>query len=111
MFSETNWYESVFDNQNYIERFLLVKQRFNQFIDYLCSLPIINQSVFSYNILFPYDEISLEECDKIRSLFEPSREIIQKVDQHLSNLNLIQNKFILLHIRSGDSYLKNETNN
>lgn len=107
-FSHSNWYESVFDNQNYIERFLLVKQKLNQFIDYLCSLPIVNQSIFSYNILFPYDEISLEECNKIRDLFEPSREIIQKVDQHLSNLKLLQNQFIILHIRSGDTYLKNE---
>ena len=108
MFSETNWLQSVFDNQNYIEQFLLIKQKFNLFIDYLCSLPVINRSVFTYNILFPYDEISLEECNKIRVLFEPSREIEEKVDEHLSNLGLIKNQFIVLHIRSGDSYLKNE---
>lgn len=108
MFSQTNWYESVFNNQNYIERFLLVKQKFNLFIDYLCNLPIINRSVFSYNILFPYDDISLEECDKIRSLFEPSREIVEKVDEYLSNLSLTPGQFIVLHIRSGDTYLKNE---
>jgi len=107
MFSQTNWAESVFDNQNYIERFLLVKQKFNLFIDYLCSLPVINNSVFTYNILFPYYEISLEDCDKMCSLFEPSREIIEKTDEHLSNLKLIKKQFIVLHIRSGDSYLKN----
>lgn len=108
MFTDTNWAQSVFDNENYIEKFLLVKQKFNLFIDYLCNLPIINGSVFSYNILFPYDDISIEECDKIRSLFEPSREIVEKIDQHLSNLGLIKYQFIILHIRSGDSYLKNE---
>lgn len=106
MFTENNFQESVFDNQNYIERFLLVKQKINQFINYLCNLQIINHSVFSYNIFFPCDEISLEECHKIRSLFEPSREIIQKVEYHLSNLSL--NQFTVLHIRSGDAYLKNE---
>lgn len=108
MFTETNWAESVFDNQNYIEQFLLVKQKFNLFIDYLCGLPVINGTVFSYNILFPYDEISLEECDKIRSLFEPSREIVENVDKYLNNLLLSKNEFIVVHIRSGDSYLKNE---
>lgn len=108
MFSDTNWAESIFDNKNYIEKFLLVKQKFNLFIDYLCSLPVINKSVFTYNILFPYDDISLEDCNKIRSLFEPSREIVEKVDQHLSSLKLIKNQFIVLHIRSGDSYLRNE---
>ena len=108
MFSDTNWAESVFDNKNYIEKFLLIKQKFNFFIDYLCTLPVINGSIFTYNILFPYDEVSLEECNKIRSLFEPSREIIEKVDEHLSNLKLIKNQYIVLHIRSGDSYLRNE---
>jgi len=108
MFTDTNWAQSVFDNKNYIEKFLLVKQKFNLFIDYLCSLPVINQSVFSYNIFFPYDVISLEEGNIIRSLFEPSREIVEKLDEYLSNLQLIKNQFIVLHIRSGDSYLKNE---
>jgi hypothetical protein len=108
MFSQSNWSKSVFDNFNYIQSFVLIKQKFNLFIDYLCSLPIVNGSVFSYNILFPYDYISLEECNKIRSLFEPSREIIEKVNYHLSNLSLIENQFIVLHIRSGDSYLKNQ---
>lgn len=108
MFSQTNWLESIFDNQNYIERFLLVKQKFNLFIDYLCSLPVINKSVFTYNIMFPYDEISLEDCNKIHSVFEPSREIVEKVDEYLSNLGLVKNQFIVLHIRSGDSYLKNQ---
>jgi hypothetical protein len=55
--------------------------------------------------LFPCDEISIEECNQIRSLFQPSREIIEKVEYHLSNLSL--NKFNVLHIRSGDAYLKN----
>ena len=108
IFSETNWAESVFDNQNYIENFLLIKQKFNRFIDYLCSLHVINGSVFSYNIFFPYNEISLEECNKIRSLFEPSREISDKIDLTLYELQLFKNQFITLHIRSGDSYLINE---
>lgn len=109
MFSDTNWYKSVFNNQNYIERFLLVKEKLNFYIDYLCSLPVINCSVFSYNILFPYHDISLEECNKIRYLFQPSREIIEKVNEHLSNLTLIKNKFSVIHIRSGDCYLKNDS--
>ena len=108
MFSDTNWMESAFDSKNYIQRFLLIKQKFNLFIDYLCNLPIVNGSVFTYNIFFPYDDISIQECDKIRSLFEPSREIVEKIDQHFSQLQLVKNQFIVLHIRSGDSYLKNE---
>lgn len=108
MFSECNWSKSIFDNKNYIEQFLLIKQTFNSFIDYLCSLPVINGHVFSYNILYPYHEISIDEREKIRYLFEPSREISENVDQLLFSLGFIKNQYIVLHIRSGDSYLKNE---
>jgi len=110
MFSETNWAETIFDNEgkNYVEQFLLLKQKFNSFVDYLCSLPIINHSVISYNILFPYDPISTEESNIIRSIFEPSREINEYIDFTLNNISLIKKQFIVFHIRSGDSYLKNE---
>lgn len=108
MFPDSNWCESIFDNQNYIKGFMLIKQRFNLFVEHLCNLPLLNGCVFSYNILFPCDDTSIEECNIVRSLLEPSREICEKVDNHLSNLSLIPNQFIVLHIRSGDSYLKNE---
>ena len=108
MFSDCNWSKSIFDNNNYIQQFLLIEQKFNLFIDYLCSLPVINGYVFSYNILYPYDEISIDECEKIRYLFEPSREISENVDERLSSIGFIKKQYIVLHIRSGDSYLKNE---
>ena len=108
MFTETNWVESVFNSENNIEQFLLSKQKFNLFIDYLCSLPVINNSVVSYNIFFPYDSISLEESDKIRLLFEPSREMSEYVDDTLLSLDLVKKDFIVIQIRSGDSYLKGE---
>jgi hypothetical protein len=108
IFNVTNWTESIFDKQNNIEQFILSKQKYNLFIDYLCSLPINNNSIFSYNIFFPIDNISLEEIDKIKFIFEPSREIIQYVDETLLSLNLVKNNFFILHIRSGDSYLKGE---
>jgi hypothetical protein len=108
IFSDTNWIESIFDKQNNIEQFILSKQKYNLFIDYLCSLPVINNSIFSYNIFFPIDNISLELIDKIKFIFEPSREIIEYIDETLIKLDLFKNKFLVLHIRSGDSYLKGE---
>lgn len=108
IFSDTNWTESIFDKQNNIEQFILSKHKYNLFIDYLCSLPVINNSIFSYNIFFPIDNISLELTDKIKFIFEPSREIIDYVDETLTNLELVKNNFLVLHIRSGDSYLKGE---
>jgi len=108
IFSDTNWTETIFDKQNNIQQFILSKQKYNLFIHYLCSLPIINNTIFSYNIFFPIDNISLELIDKIKFIFEPSREIIQCVDETLLYLDLVKNNFLVLHIRSGDSYLKGE---
>jgi len=108
MFPETNWIESVFDKHNHIEQFLLSKPKFKSFVNYLCTLPVINNSIFSYNIFFPFDSISLEECKLIKDLFEPSREMIDYLDTTMVELKLTKNNFIIIHIRSGDSYLKDE---
>jgi hypothetical protein len=109
-FSECNYQECILDNNNYIEHFLLCKKSLKNYIDYLCKMPIVNNSVFSYNIFFPYDFASSKECDKIADLFEPSNEIVDNVDSILSKLELVKKQFIILHIRSGDAYLKNITN-
>lgn len=108
-FYESNWYSSVFDNQNYIEKFLLNKNKFNDYINYLCSLPVINNSIISYNVFFPYDTISQDQCNIISSLFEPTNEIYDCIEQIFYNLSLTKNKFLVIHIRSGDSFLKNDS--
>lgn len=110
MFTESNFNKCVYDEQNCIKNFTLHKDTFSRFLNYLCSLPVINNSVFSYNILFPYDNITIEEYNKIRFLFEPSNEMNDKVNEILTSLNLIKKDFYVLHIRSGDSYLTNKSN-
>jgi hypothetical protein len=110
MFTDTNWDKSIFDNEgkNYIEDFSLIKEKLALFVNYLSQLPTISRSVISYNILFPYDDISYHEKNIIRSLFEPSEEMKLYIDETLKKLFVIKKNFLVLHIRSGDSYLKNE---
>lgn len=107
-FRETNWHESVFDKKNYIEHFVLSKKKIYEFMEYLCNLTLFNNCVYSYNIFFPYNEISIQEQNIISSLFEPSVEIEEKVNQNLFNLKLVEKDYIVIHIRSGDSYLKDD---
>jgi hypothetical protein len=108
MFTENNFNKSLYDEQNYIIDYTLNKQIFDKFINYLLKLLVINNCVFSYNILFPYDNITIEQCDKICSLFEPSSEINDQISQILTDLKLIKKDYFVLHIRSGDSYLVNK---
>lgn len=103
-FSITNLENCVYDEQNYIKNFKL-KNVFNKFINYLYSLPVINNSVFSYNNLFPYYTINNQTRNSMRILFEPTSEINEKINKILFNLQLIKNNYCVLHIRSGDSYL------
>jgi len=110
MFTESNFDKCVYDEQNYIKKFTLIQQTFGRFLKYLCSLPVINNSVFSYNILFPYDNITIEQCNKLRFLFEPSNEINDKVNEILTNLSIVKKNYFILHIRSGDGYLIDKKN-
>ena len=108
LFGDTNWMDTVFDSQNNIQKFILSTQKYNLFINHLCSLPVINNCIFSYNIFFPTDNISGEELEKIKYIFEPNKEITEFVDETFNYLQLNKDDFIVLHIRSGDSYLKGE---
>jgi len=108
MFSDSNWDKCIYDEQSYIKKFMLQKDTFNNFINHLHSLHVINNSVFSYNILFPYDDITSENRRLMRNLFEPTHEINDKVNQILLDLHFMENRYCILHIRSGDSYLINE---
>jgi hypothetical protein len=107
MFTESNFDKCVYDEENYIQNFKLTEETFKRFLNYLYSLQVIDNSVFSYNILFPYHNITIELREKMRVLFEPSCEISDKIDEILSSLHLVKNRFSVLHIRSGDSYLIN----
>jgi hypothetical protein len=106
-----NFIGCAFDNNNYIKGFNVTNQSIGIFCDYLSRQPVINGSVASYNIFLPYNNVSLQECIQVRSLFEPSREIYDYVEETLTKLSLIKKKYIILHIRAGDSYLTDNNKN
>ena len=107
MFSENNFDSCKIDNENYIVDFVLINTKMSNYINYLSKLPVVNNSVISYNIFFPYGDISIQACNKICDLFEPSTEISNLVDEIINHLLIVKKDFIVIHIRSGDSYLKN----
>ena len=109
MFKETNWFKTNFDKQNYIENFQLSKTVLKEYVSYLSSLNVVNNSVFSYNIFFPIKDIAIEEKNIVRSLFQPTREIIEYLNGLFIQLGVTPHNYIVIHIRSGDIYLNNET--
>ena len=106
-----NFVNCIFDNNNYIKEFLLIKYRINTFCDYLSNQPVINGAVTSYNIFLPYNNVSLQECNQVRLLLEPSNEINDFVEESLIQLSLVKKHYIVIHIRTGDFYLKDSNTN
>jgi hypothetical protein len=110
MFTQSNLKDTIFNKINSnIDGFILSNKPFTDYVEYLCGLPVINNSVYSYATLFPYDDISLNEKEYMKSLLEPTSEMQAYIDETISWLGFTQKKFIIIHIRSGDAYLKNET--
>lgn len=112
MFTENNFIKSEYNANHYIQKYILSGEKVNDFVDYICQLPISNHTVYSYNIFFPYNEahpnIHPILCNEMRSFFHPTKEIEQQVDSTLQHFSLLKHSFIVLHIRSGDKYLNDK---
>lgn len=109
MFVENNWKNSRFNGSNYITDVVTNGKTLDDFLSHLCNLPIFNGSLFSYNIMFPYDEISEEHKTYMRKLLEPTEEIQLYVDKTLEGIGFHKNRYSVIHIRSGDKYLNEDT--
>ena len=83
---------------------------FNEFFKYLKRQDIFNRNVFIYNVCYPTSEIPQDNRNIIRNIIEPIDMIKKNIDDILSKLNLSNKGFNVLQIRSGDKYLKKNTN-
>lgn len=112
-FIHSNWLTTNFDNfhkRTYNEKFILSDKIYNDYIQHLASLSVINKSLFSYNILFPITDISLHEINIVKNIFEPTLEMSSYINETLQYFNFTNKKFIVIQIRSGDTYLKGDNN-
>ena len=78
------------------------------FVDYVVKLPQYSGNVFMYCIAFPINEIPEKNKEHMRKFLEPTNEMQLTINQTLDDLNITSKQYIVIHIRSGDSYLKEE---
>jgi len=109
MFVENNWKISKYDSSNYITDVVTNNKTFDDFLNYLCNLKVFQGAIFSYNIMFPYDEISEEHKIYMRNLLEPNEEIKLYVDNTLETIGFHKKSYSVIHVRSGDKYLNENT--
>ena len=80
-----------------------------EFMDYVVDSPLATYgNVFICCNAFPRNDANEKNKEYMRVLLEPVDEIKILVKNTLEEINLVRKGYIVIHIRSGDSYLKNE---
>jgi hypothetical protein len=64
-----------------------------------------NRNVFINTYLYPQNDVPQKHKEVMRSILEPIPELILQVNNVLVNLNLERHSFNVIHVRSGDKYL------
>jgi len=83
----------------------------SDFVDYIVQSKQFYNNVFIYCNSYPINDIIDEKHKEyMRNILEPTIEVKAIVNKVLFDLKLKFKKFLVIHIRSGDSYLKNEKN-
>jgi hypothetical protein len=78
------------------------------FVDYVVKLPQYSGNVFMYCTAFPINEIPEKNKEHMRKFLEPTNEMQLTINQTLDDLNITSKQYIVIHIRAGDSYLKED---
>ena len=74
-------------------------------VDYMKSLPVYNGNIFIYCISYPMGEVSEKNKSYMKNLLEPTDDLKLEITTILQDLCLERKQYIVIHIRSGDSYL------
>jgi hypothetical protein len=78
----------------------------SDFVEYLTLIPVYNHNVFAYCISYPRGDISDIAKIYMKTILEPGLEVKLEVNKNLNELELLRKEFSVIHIRSGDKYLK-----
>lgn len=69
-----------------------------------------NENSFNLNtIVYPIHKISNEDKQIIQNMLEPSLEMVNYITLNMQRLYLDKNKYITIHVRSGDKYLTHQS--
>ena len=87
-----------------------IKNIMVDFVDYVVKSPQYSGNVFMYCNSFPIDEIPEKNKEYMRKFLEATNEMKLIINRTLDELTIATKEYIVIHIRSGDSYLKEEKN-
>jgi hypothetical protein len=80
------------------------------FVDYVAKSPQYSGNAFMFCNSYPINEIPEKNKEYMRKMLEPTNEIKTIINDTLNELSISIKQYIVIHIRAGDSYLKEEKN-
>lgn len=112
-FVKNNWVNCVLDSNDYIVDCIKTNIIHEDFIRYLChDVKVYSNNVYIYNIMFPEDnEITKDDKLYIQKMLQPTDEMTEYVDETLKGLRFQKYKYNVIHIRSGDKFLCDNSKN
>lgn len=108
-------YNSSYVNfKEYLENNYIKQEYFNDksFLEkiknFFKSQTITDGTLYVSSNTYPYRQVSTDERMFMKNKLEPSNEMENYIKQNLEKVGLQKNKYIIIHIRSGDKYLFNK---
>jgi hypothetical protein len=108
-FVDSNFVDSKLDDNGFIITEIQIANRLTDFMDYLCNINVYKDQIFMYTIFFPFDVVEEKHKQYMMQLLEPNEEMKEYVGETMRKLGFAKNKYAVIHIRSGDMYLSEES--
>lgn len=107
-FVKNNWHNYYIDKQNNIYS-IPGKLITSAFISYLKDdVFVIGDKAYIYTIAYPMNNIQEKHKFIMQKLLEPNDEMKLYINDTMKRYNLVKKEYVVLHVRSGDSYLTAE---
>jgi len=87
-----------------------VKNIMAKFVEYTVNSPTYYGNVFMFCNSFPIHDIPYSFKEYMRQILEPTDEIKNNIRELLTLLNFNEKNYHVIHVRSGDDYLKKQKN-
>jgi hypothetical protein len=127
-FDETNFIPKVTSNKIILSNHRSIKEIKYKFNKYLNNVPfncdIMESSIYTYTnenksklsntkyihtITFPIYNITYLQKERMKQEVEPCEEVKIEVQTIMNKLELVEERYVVLHIRCGDTYLLNKS--
>lgn len=108
IFNDTNFHPGLINNIIINKSDITIN---NEFIYFLSNILNHNNKIYTYIISYPnYLSISSTHKKYMQQLLKPTDYMRNKLNETLDSLDLKEKEFIIIHVRYGDSFLINGSN-